>query len=70
MPKKILSTKIRSGGIALSTLQAILKSNSHQNNVILTQKQTYGSREQERESPVANPHIYSQLILHKGNRDM
>ena len=36
-------------GITLPRLQAILQSNSHQNNVVLVQKQTYGSMEQKRE---------------------
>ena len=36
-------------GITLPRLQAILQSNSHQNNVVLVQKQTYGSMEQKTE---------------------
>ena len=36
-------------GITLPRLQAILQSNGHQNNVVLAQKQTYGSVEQKRE---------------------
>ena len=50
-------------------LQTILQSNSHQNNMVLPQKQTYRSMEQNRK-PRKNPHTYSQLIYNKGAKNV
>ena len=48
-------------------LQTILQSYSNQNSVVLEQKQTYGSVEQNRD-PRNKPIIYSQLIFNKGGK--
>ena len=38
--------------------------------MILTQKQTYGSMEQNRNKPEINPHIYEQLIRNEGGKNI
>ena len=45
-------------------LQTILQSYNHQNSMIMAQKQTHRSTEQNRE-PRINPHTYGQLIYDK-----
>lgn len=52
----------------LPRLQKIPQSCSDQNNVLLTQEQAYGSREQNRE-PKRNPHTYGQLIFNRGGQN-
>ena len=46
-------------------LQTVLQSYSNQNSVVLAQKQTYGSMEQNRE-----PGNYGQLIFNKGGKNI
>ena len=49
-------------------LQTILQSYSNQNSVVLAQKQTYGSMEQNRDPRNKLTHDYSQLIFNKGGK--
>ena len=51
-------------GITLPRLQAILQSNSLQNNVVLAQKQTYQSMDQKR-AQLVNPPTHSPSCLGK-----
>ena len=46
----------------------ILQSNSHQNHMVLAQRQKYRSVEQDRK-PRIKPHSYSQLIYDKGGKN-
>ena len=48
-------------------LQTILQSYSNQNSMLLAQKQTHGSMEQNRE-PEINLHTYGQLVFDKGGK--
>ena len=48
-------------------LQTILQSYRNKNSMVLTQKQTHRSMEQNRE-PEINPHTYGQLIYNKGGK--
>ena len=50
-----------------SRLQTILQSYSNQNSMLLAQKQTHGSMEQNRE-PEINLHTYGQLVFDKGGK--
>ena len=49
------------------SLQPTLQSYSYQNSMVLAQKQTDGSMEQ---NPEINPHNHSQLILDKGGKNI
>ena len=46
-------------------LQAILQSCNHQDSMVLAQKQTLRSMEQNRENPEMDPQTYGQLIFDK-----
>ena len=48
-------------------LQALLQSHSHQDSVVLAQRQKYRSMEQNRK-PRDNPHTYGHLIFDKGGK--
>ena len=50
--------------------QTILQNHSNQSGMILTQKQTYGSMEQNRNKPEINPHTYEQLIFNEGGKNI
>ena len=50
-------------------LQTILQSYTNKNSIVLAEKQTYGSVEQNRE-PRNNPHTYGQLIFNKGDKNI
>ena len=67
--KSILSKKNKAGGITLPDFRQYYKVT-----IIKTawywHKETYRSTEQNRESPEINPHIYSQLIFDKGDKNI
>ena len=53
----------------LAWLQALLQSHSHQDSMVLAQRQKYRSMEQNRK-PRINPHTYGHLIFDKGGRSI
>ena len=54
--KTVLRKKSRPGYITLPEFRQLLQSYSNQNSVVLAQKQTYGSMEQNREPRAARKH--------------
>ena len=66
--KAILRKKNGTGGINLLDL-AILQINSHQDSMVLVQRQKYRSIEQNR-SPEINPCTYGHLIFEKGGKNI
>ena len=67
--KAILRKKNGAGGIRLPGFRLYLQSYSNQNSMVLAQKQTYRSMEQDR-SPEINPRTYGQLIYDKGSKNI
>ena len=52
------------------SLQTVLQSYSNQNSMVLAQKETYGSMEQNRQPRNKPTHLYGQLIFYKEGRNI
>ena len=52
----------------ISRLQAILQSYSHEESMVLAQKQTHRSIEQKRKPTEMDPQLYGQLIFNKAGK--